>query len=85
MREQVAEDDPRLDEQPTFGKGPGSLVNTPPYNTMGGGSDELDRAPGNRFSDGREGTLWYYRELTSVYKQRGIGFLARNSIESFRS
>jgi (p)ppGpp synthase/HD superfamily hydrolase len=30
----------------------------------------------DRFNGGRKGTLWYYRELTSVYKERSTGFLA---------
>jgi len=29
-----------------------------------------------RFNGGRDGTLWYYRTLASVYKERRIGFLA---------
>jgi hypothetical protein len=52
-REQVTQEDPRLDPQPTFGKGPGSLLDTPAYPIGGGDSDELGRAPGNRFSGGR--------------------------------
>jgi (p)ppGpp synthase/HD superfamily hydrolase len=36
----------------------------------------LGKALWKRFNGGPEGTLWYYRELTSVYKARGIGFFA---------
>jgi (p)ppGpp synthase/HD superfamily hydrolase len=36
----------------------------------------LGEALWDRFNGGRKGTLWYYRELTSVYKEAGVGLLA---------